>query len=169
MAILAQEGDKAAYKEFLNVLYSYIKSSLNRKFGLLVDVEDLTQECIIGVHKNMASFLPSRPIKPWLNAIIRYKVADYFRVLSKRKEVFLENLDIPVTNHQEESNSIDMIELLKAMPETYQRALQLTVIDGLSYKEVALKEQISEGALRKRISRAYKELREIIKNKADLV
>ncbi len=139
LAILSQKGDKDAYRSFLKK--------------------------IMGIHKNLASYHPSQPIKPWISAIIRYKLADHFRRLAKRKEQFLGDDMLDVTMQAEDTNNPvsatqrEASEVLNALPEKLRRALEMTHIEGLTYSEAAEKEGISEVALRKRISRAFNKVK----------
>lgn len=160
----AQLGDKVAYSEFLNLLYPHIRTILRRRLNGLVDFEDLTQECLIGIHKNLASYHPSRPLKPWISAIIRYKVADYFRALAKKIEVtdILFDPNSTYENSKNEDQAHEVREWLGRLPSSLRRAVELTQLEGVSYSEAAIREGISEVALRKRVSRAYIELRQIV-------
>lgn len=166
LAILSQKGDRKAYAQFLKKLSPYIHGALRRKLGSIVDQEDLAQECLLGIHKNLASYQPDQPIKPWVSAIIRYKLADHFRKLEKNREQLLGDEEIPVTNEGDDSNKEvatskrEASEVLGVLPDSLRRALEMTHIEGLSYSEAAEKEGISEVALRKRISRAFAMVRE---------
>ncbi len=165
LAILSQKGDKKAYALFLKKLSPYIHGALRRKLGSIVDQEDLAQECLLGIHKNLQSYQPDQPIKPWISAIIRYKLADHFRKLERNREQLVEKEPIEVTNTSESANKEtatskrEASEVLGALPLKLRRALEMTHIEGLSYSEAAEKEGISEAALRKRISRAFAKVR----------
>ncbi len=119
----------------------------------------------MGIHKNLASYQPDQPIKPWVSAIIRYKLADHFRKLAKNKEQLIGDSVLEVTNEVSEPNKEratskrEASEVLSALPETLRRALEITHIEGLSYSEAAKKEGITEATLRKRISRAFAKVR----------
>ena len=121
----------------------------------------------MGVHKSLATYRPARSIRPWLMAIIRYKVADHFRSLARKKEQpLIDDLDA-VTNEGPPANSldetpsdqpVDVNMLVNALPEPLRQAIVLTKIQGMSSIEAARREGVSDAALRKRVSRAYKEL-----------
>ena len=129
----------------------------------------------MGIHKSLATYHPSQPVKPWVSAIIRYKLADHFRRLSKRKEQLVENEQLDVTmddsgtNTYEEANTRDAAEILGRLPENLRRAIELTHIKGLSYNEAASKEGVSEVALRKRISRGFSQIRKIVAKDTEIV
>ena len=129
----------------------------------------------MGIHKSLATYHLSQPVKPWVSAIIRYKLADHFRRLSKRKEQLVENEQLDVTmddsgtNTYEEANTRDAAEILGRLPENLRRAIELTHIKGLSYNEAASKEGVSEVALRKRISRGFSQIRKIVAKDTEIV
>ena len=174
LAAKSQLGDQKAYRIFLEKLAPYIKAALRKKLGTIVDQEDLAQECLMGVHKNLASYQTSQPIKPWVSAIIRYKLADHFRKLSKRKEQPLENEHLNVTNEAEEANKSvearqqEAAEVLGKLPDKLRRAIELTHINGLSYSEAADKEGVTEVALRKRISRGFSQIRTVVAKEMEI-
>lgn len=165
LAIRSQQGDTQAYAEFLQKLTPYIQGALRKKLGSLVDQEDLAQECLMGIHKNLKSYHPSQPLKPWISAIIRYKLADHFRKLSRTKEQLLgdEILDVTIdpsqANESMRGSKTDVTQILSQLPDKLRRPLEMTHIQGLSYGEAAEKEGITEGALRKRLSRAFSKIR----------
>lgn len=167
LAARAQAGDTAAYDTLLRGLYPFVEAMIRSRLGSVVDVDDVVQECLLGVHKSLPTYLPGRSIRPWLMAIIRYKVADHFRFLARKKEQpLVENLDGvtnvgPATNSPDETRSdetVDVNMLINALSEPLRRAVVLTKVEGMSSAEAARREGISDAALRKRVSRAYTEL-----------
>ncbi|NQU40757.1 MAG: RNA polymerase sigma factor [Lentisphaerae bacterium] len=165
LAAQAQKGDTEAYSDLLRQLYPFVLMVVRTKLGAAVDADDVTQECLLAVHKSLATYHPSRRLKPWIRAIIRYKIADYFRKLSRTNErEFVEELhsvtndDLSANRSKEgqERDEVDLDALLVGLPESLRRPLVLTRLQGLSCSEAALQEGLSEAALRKRVSRAYK-------------
>lgn len=176
LARKAQEGDSVSYEALLDSLYTYVRKVLAARLGSFADLDDLTQECLMGVHKSLLSYHPSRNIRPWIHAIIRYKIADYFRVVSRRKESALTEDIVDLASYQAETSgsandgileAMDVHALLNGLPAPLNRAVVLTKFDGLSCEEAARREEISEPALRKRISRAYGRLASLIGRKLE--
>ncbi len=162
----AQRGDKAAYGTFLSEVCPLIKQKIQLTLGDLLDSDDIAQECLIGIHRSLATYDPSKPLKPWILGVTRHKIADYFRVLARRGETELRETDFPVTNQESSTNPETegpqrdaLRSALQHLPQDQRRALELTKISGLSCREASLKEGIKEAAFRKRISRAYETLR----------
>ena len=157
----AQKGDAVAYESFLNLVYPYVRGIVRSRVGNWLDIDDITQECLLGMHKSLATYHPSKSVKPWLHAIVRYKLIDYFRAHARQREVVTSPEIIERTGREEdevgseESSEVDVYRLLEKLPEPLRRAVMLTRLDGLSTEEAAKKEGIRPAALRKRVSRAY--------------
>ena len=161
----AQRGDKEAYAQFLKELYPLVKRRVQQKLGDLVDCDDITQECLIGIHHSIETYDPDKSLKPWVLGVIKHKLADFFRQWGRRNEADLEKRDMPVTNPEHATNTKQegrVWSLIHQLPEPQQRALTLTLVSGLSTRKASLEEGISEAAFRKRVSRAYKQLRDVL-------
>ncbi len=174
LAAKAQQGDGDAYESLLNGLYPYVEMVLRIRIGFSPELDDLTQICVLAMHRSLPSYHPSRSLKPWVQAIIRYKLADYFRAQARRKEFTQTDEVIELAHHHasadEEDDVADRLNfeaLLKQLPAEWATAVQLTKLDGMSCEEAAKKEGVSSGALRKRISRAYKRLAVLVEKELE--
>lgn len=158
LLILAQNGDKSAYCEFLTLCSSFLRNKLSRSIRRIEIREEIVQETLIGIHKNLHTFQIDRDAHAWVYGIARFKVADYFR---KNPHQFSE-LKFDVTFEENQTNDVE--ESLLGLPELVREALVMTKIDGLSTKEAAVKLGIKENALRTRISRALSKLKAELEN-----
>ena len=163
----AQQGDQKAYGQFLKELYPFVKNKVQQKLGDLIDCDDITQECLIGLHRSIETYDSSKDLKPWVQGIIKHKITDFFRQSERRKEVDLEKRDFPVTKPDPATNTKTeeyerVWSMVHELPEPQRRALILTQVSGLSTKKASIEEGISEAAFRKRVSRAYNLLRKVL-------
>ena len=166
----AQMGDREAYSSFLRSCSHFIIAVVSNKVPHSVDRDDIVQECLIGINRSLSSYDPKKRLKPWLISIIRFKICDHFRKLEKlSKETPLE-FEENVTNQENAENSLIEKEnyekwehILNQIPEKLRHVIILTKIEGLSYKEVAEREGLTEATLRKRISRAYQMLSDAVR------
>jgi RNA polymerase sigma-70 factor (ECF subfamily) len=176
LAAAAQRGDRHACEAFLGHLYDYVHRVLSAKLGAFADHDDLTQECLLGMHKSLSTYRCSRNIKPWVHAIIRYKVADHFRALGRRREAeFKDGVVDPAAtlsagDGQTDgvSPAMDIRAMVDNLPEPLGRAVILTKFDGLSTEDAARLESVSAAALRKRLSRAYSRLAKAITREKEI-
>ena len=154
LLIKAQDGDRIAYASFLTECSSLLHVRLRKWNNRREIIEEITQEVLIGIHRNLHTFLPNRDAAAWVMGIARYKLIDYFR---KNPHKYQE-LTVDVTIESSEPNNA-LEDILKDLPILVKEALLLTKINGLSTKEAAAQLGIKENALRTRISRALSQLR----------
>ncbi len=160
----AQSGDNKAYAALLRETASLLRPYLRKWIGTAGDTEDLLQEVLISVHKARHTYDGTRPYKPWLFGITRFRVAEYWRRLYAdrlRHTVDLEEIEnkvaAPVTNS--EVTHEYLVEGLKALPPKQAEIVRLMHIDGYTAREVAGKMAMKENAVKVAAHRAYKILR----------
>jgi RNA polymerase sigma-70 factor (ECF subfamily) len=153
LLILAQSGDKYAYSQLLTECSKYIGQKIRKWITRPEVAEELTQEVLIGIHRNLQTFLPGKSAEAWIMGITRFKVIDYFR---KNPHKF-QSLESDVTTPEEFTNNL--METLDELPELLREALIMTKVEGLSTKEAAQRLSIKENALRTRLSRAMSRLK----------
>ncbi len=160
----AQKGNKTAYNDFLNQIQQYIRLRVQKKIFDKNDHEDVIQNILIGIHRSLLTFHPSKKLTPWINAIIEFKSIDYIRKKTSIRTRELQATDDEVTNLPAISNTdYEMIDLINSLPKKYSEPILLTKVQGFSTKEAALKMKLKENALRTRLSRGIKELKRLIK------
>jgi RNA polymerase sigma-70 factor (ECF subfamily) len=165
-------GDKRAYCRFLGELSRHLRARLRKHLWQQdADVEDLVQEVLIAVHKGLDTFRPDVPLTAWISAITRYKLADHFRMNTRRGEMFepLEN-DIDVSD----VSALDAFEarrdltrLLATLPERQRETIEQTKIWGRSVAETAATTGQTESAVKVGVHRGLKALAAKIRGKSD--
>ena len=159
LAQKSQSGDKKAYNQLLSEIYPVIKKFLISKVGPGHNHEDMTQECLIAIHKALHTYDSSRKFKPWLFAVARYKLIDNLRKIQKQMAREVANPELLATIPDDASNTIEsddgeLIEqALESLPQEMRRAIVLTKIEGLSTKEASEKEGISLGPKQERLEK----------------
>ena len=160
----AQGGDGQAYEQLLTELYPVVRKFLTSKMGPSGAQDDIVQECIMAIHKARHTYDPQRSFMPWMFAVVRYKSIDILRKLQKQWAREIQDDERVATIAADDSNNKEEASLVREainnLPEDMRRAVTLTKLDGLDTKEAAEQEGISPVALRTRVSRAYKLLRE---------
>lgn len=167
--IAAINGDNGSYAEFLRLFASYLQKSLSKKIFNTAEIDDVSQEILLSVHKARHTYDGNRPLKPWLISIITFRVNDYLRKFYRDKtyETFPidDNFDIEDENLVTES-PIDNEEINRAisnLSQKQQEVIKLMYFKELSVKEVAVQLGYSESDVKVTAHRAYKILREKIK------
>lgn len=77
----ANRGDRRAYASFLKSITPLVRGvARSRSSGLGMDIcEDIVQETLLAIHQKRHTWREDMPVRPWLYAIVRYKVIDAFR------------------------------------------------------------------------------------------
>ena len=153
-------GDRAAYAILLRRLTGHLRAYYLRRLGAgrAADAEDLLQETLIAMHTRRSTYDTARPFTAWVHAIARYKLIDHFRRTKRRAEDPLDDPDLLFSS--QDSNAaeaqIDVDQLLKRLPERTRRLIRDVKIEGLSSAEAAMRNEISESAVKVGVHRALK-------------
>lgn len=159
--LLAQAGDAHAYNRLLASVSTAITGYILRRFGNVEFADDCVQESLIALHEARHTFLPGRPIRPWVFAIVRNQAIDMLRRQQRRQRLFAVDLDdptSPIPDAGPDAGMDDRCEaagrVIEALPPQQKQALVLTKLMGLSITEAALRAGISAGAMKVRVHRA---------------
>jgi RNA polymerase sigma-70 factor (ECF subfamily) len=163
----ARRGDSAAYARLLTeiaaVLRRYVRVRLARSVRAGLEVEDIVQETLIGLHLKRDSWDDTRPIRPWVHAIARYKVADALRRAARDVprhdlpiDAWAEVIAAPGSEppHRER----DAERLIAALPRRDRGLVRALALEGLSIRSAAERFAMTEGAVRVALHRARQRL-----------
>src|SRR3954470_7310004 len=78
----AQTGEEGAWKDLTDLYRPLIIGWLNRQGVPAVDLEDLSQDVLLSVVKNLPTFAHSGrrgAFRSWLRTIVRSRTTDYWR------------------------------------------------------------------------------------------
>lgn len=165
---LAQKGDKRAYSKLLSKCSLILKGYLIKRLSSIDEVDDVVQEVLVSMHKTRHTYEKSRPFKPWLFSIAKFRLYDHLRKIYKKSDnnaTYLNeieiNSDLAVTvegdSYEELYNAIDNL------PPKQAKIIKLMKIEGYTAKEIGNKLDMSESAIKVNAHRAYKKLKETIK------
>ncbi|HEX4924490.1 MAG TPA: sigma-70 family RNA polymerase sigma factor [Bdellovibrionales bacterium] len=161
------DGDAAAYNLLLGDLVPYIRNFCRSKVRHLDLSDDVVQDALIALHRFRHTYDPSRPFLPWLRTIIRHKVIDSLRSHHRhmQNEIFdNETVDAAaqpdVNGLTSRQDAQDLRTLLKSLPEDYRQPIELLKIEEYSVEEVAGRLGLSPSAVKMRVHRGFKMLKE---------
>ena len=142
--------------------------------------EDLTQDVFLHIHRSLARYDPERPLSPWVYTIATNKVRDYWRSRRHQEERRYQSVDAeeggveptardggPSADLESSEVSSQVAEAVGELPEVLRSAFVLRFYDGLSFEAIGTIVGRNETAVRKRYSRALKELREALAHLSD--
>jgi RNA polymerase sigma-70 factor (ECF subfamily) len=157
-----QEGDFAA----ATVLVRHISPRLHRFFLAKSmsrsDADDLLQETWLRIHKVRHTYRHGEPALPWFYAIARHIRVDHYRkslrVAAGERE--LEEMSKGAAVAPPQAGELEA--LLAPLSESQREVLAMLKVEGMSLEEVARAMSSSVGAVKQKVHRAYKKLRDTI-------
>ena len=166
--VLAQSGDKQAYRDLLHTVSSELNPFLIKKIANESDREDVLQNILIAIHNARHSYTPGRPFKPWMYAIANHKVIDYYRQNKRKSDHEIGDLETDFLYSDETISELETNELLeqllKKLPARQALIVKLMKLDGLSVKETAAMMEMTVSAVKVSAHRAYKIIQKEFKN-----
>jgi RNA polymerase sigma-70 factor (ECF subfamily) len=163
-----QRGDRAAAE----LLIERVSPALHRFFtahaGDRRHADDLLQDAWFRIHKARHTYRPGERVLPWLYAIARHVKIDAFR--KRRSELYEESLDaaperapfVPAAATGTGSKTLELDQLLAALPDSQREVISLLKVSGLSLEEVARTTSSSVGSVKQKAHRAYTKLRTLL-------
>lgn len=166
LAVRAQGGDKQAYHLLLSSLIPYVRNIIAPGLANRDWVDDLLQDILMGVHKSLARYIPGQPFRPWLNAIIRYRRAEFlneYYAAQRHMTTSLEDSEEQGLDSFKWLHDIEDIErLLDQLPHRQREVFRLVRVEGYSVKEVAEKTGMSVSAVKVSAHRCALKLKELL-------
>jgi RNA polymerase sigma-70 factor (ECF subfamily) len=162
-------GDRAAYRDLLVELGDVIEAYLRRHFGAGEFLEDCTQECLLAIHRSLATYDPARSFRPWMFTIVRHKAIDVLRRRGTRtRHEVSESAGLMEGSHAYSpplaEHAVQAAQILSALEPEHRDALVLTKLQGYSLAEAAERAGISASAMKSRVHRALKGARRLLED-----
>lgn len=153
----AAAGDRAAFGE-LYVRYARMVHGI-----LLARVppgaaDDLVQDVFLSAMRRLRGLRTAAAFRGWLAAIARNRAADYFRQV--RPEVPLgDEVKLPAPVPARGIGALDILDLLRHLPEAYREPLILRLVEGMTGPEIAQRTGLTPESVRVNLCRGMKLLR----------
>lgn len=161
----AMAGDAAAYRRFLVAVTPHLRGLARHRCRLAGvsegDAEDVVQEVLLAIHLKRGSWDQSRPIGPWMAAIVRNKLVDTLRRRGRHVTVPIDDVieTLGATDDAGGDAAPGEIDGLLSRLKVRQREIVKSIaINGSSARETAARLAMTEGAVRVALHRALKTL-----------
>ncbi|MCB1124257.1 MAG: RNA polymerase sigma factor, partial [Verrucomicrobiae bacterium] len=163
-------GDRQACGIIVNRYQRLLCSLAYSNLGNLSESEDVAQEAFVEAWKKLGNLREPDKLKSWLCGILRFKISHHRRSKARQPISYADELpeaDLLESNNEpiedvamkaEEQNLL--WQALEAVPETYRETLVLYYREHRSMEHVASALEISEDAVKQRLSRGRKLLQE---------
>ena len=175
----AQQGDNGAFEELLLLHQKRVYNLCLRMSANPDDALDLSQEAFLKAWKSLCQYQFEASFSTWLFRLTSNVCIDFLRRKKRRQETSLtetyEDSDdgaefsVPDAQPLPEQQAITketQLELAQAMARLapdHREILQLRVIEGLAYEQIADILDIRVGTVKSRLARARLALRKILK------
>ena len=166
------EGDVAATERAFSAMNRILKGYFYLRSKSEADSQDLAQSTLLKIHLSRASFNTKLPLKTWVFVLAHRTLIDHWRRSSRRESV-QDHSNNEVTQEDISRNESDDTFLRLTQRKILNQALDrlkpddrtivyLCVEEGLSMLEISIILGSTEGAIKVRMHRARKTLREFI-------
>lgn len=128
---------------------------------------EILNDAFMKVFKNIKSYDQNRPFKPWLRRIIINTAINHYHKHKKRAvHDSFELHENSIGQNEAITSSLsyqEIIEMVQQLSPAYRTVFNLYVIEGFSHREIANMLDIAEGTSKSNLSKAKKNLQEIVK------
>jgi RNA polymerase sigma-70 factor (ECF subfamily) len=165
LLVQAQLGNPEAYEKFLIETSKLLRRYLCKRMETDV-VEDVLQETLLSIHRVRHTYIPGRPVGPWLYAICAHRMTDFYRQNRRiqQVEIGLDESEAPTVqaHHKADGLAASVLDILARLPDRQRRIIEMLKIYGHSVKEVALHTGMSESSVKTTAFRGYEAIRKFI-------
>jgi len=159
-------GDGAAFEELFRRSVGLVRGYLRRGYLAAADLDDLTQQVFLHLHRARRDYRPGHPLRPWLMTIARNVKRDHIRRERRRPPRATATLEEVVgpASPQEDRVALReaLAEAMHGLPGSLRRIVEAFWMEHLPHAEIARRFGISRSAAKVRIHRAYRALRQIL-------
>lgn len=157
-----QAGDIVAATALIDCVSPRLLRFFRAQLATRADADDLLQETWLRIHRVRQTYRAGEPVLAWFYAIARHVGVDHYRRM--RRVAFRERrcgdpstlAEEPAVQHDEG----DLEALLQGLPSSQREVIEMLKVAGMSLEEVARATSSSVGAVKQKVHRAYKRLRE---------
>jgi RNA polymerase sigma factor (sigma-70 family) len=161
----ANGGDARAYATFLREVTPIVRGiARSRAAGLGADaVEDIVQETLLAIHRKRQTWREDLPVRPWLYAIVRYKIVDALRARGRRIQVPIEDFAdlLPAEPDGDPTERADAERVIGRLEPRARRIVRAIGLEGQTIAETSAELGMTEGAVRVALHRALRKLADL--------
>lgn len=162
------DGNEHAFGELFRLLGPRVKRFFLRKFGDEALADDMRQITFLKMHRAREAYRVGEPLRPWL-----FTIAARVRIDELRKRKHVEQSDdlerADLAHADEQLHEADLVEradiathvrdAVNALPESQRVVVKMHRYQGLTFREIADRMDVTEAAVKLRAFRAYGQLR----------
>ncbi len=164
------DGNRQAFGQIVARYQRLLCSLAYSSLGNVSESEDIAQEAFVEAWKRLGSLREPEKLKSWLCGILRFKVGHHRRREARQpirhagelhEADLLESSDEPIEDAaMKNEEQVLLWQALEAVPVTYRETMILYYREERSVQQVAHELDVSEDAVKQRLSRGRKLLQE---------
>ena len=161
-----KEGDSFAFEVLFYKYRNKVMGFARKMVPAQIDPEEIVQEVFVKVWLKKETINPDKDFQSYLFAIAKHLILDHLKSAVNRKLYFVEEhfqQDLMIEDVSDGSKSNDkeekLFNLLQQLPERRKEIFCLSRFEGLSYKQIAERLNISENTVDSQIRNALAFLR----------
>ncbi|PWT88988.1 MAG: sigma-70 family RNA polymerase sigma factor [Blastocatellia bacterium] len=149
------DGDRDAfgqlYAQFAPLVHGILLARVPR-----VEVEDLVQDIFFHAFNKLHTLRDWAAFGPWIAMITRNRAMDFHR----RSRETVEITDDLRSTDNDISRAMEILEMIRALPDAYHETLVLRLVEGMTGPEIASRTGLTPASVRVNLHRGMKLLRE---------
>lgn len=165
MAAFCRNPDMSACTELVKAYSGRVFAICLGMLGNIHDAEDIAQQTLLKGLANIKQVRDNEHFGSWISSIAKNLCIDFIR-MQKRMHTSVTGRIVRSQNRSKDYTELE--DALAKLSEEYRIPLILFYFDGRSTKAIAETLNISEAATQTRLSRARKQLRNLLKSRADV-
>lgn len=150
----ARRGDRLAFARLFERFAPAVHGVLLAR-APAAEVDDLLQEVFLTALERLEALRAEHLVGPWLVAIARNQVVDHFRRRPLRAVVDAE----PAREDPRRAEANQALAAIRQLPEAYRETLILSLVEGMSGKEIAAQTGLTPESVRVNLHRGMRLLR----------
>jgi RNA polymerase sigma-70 factor (ECF subfamily) len=161
-----KQGDRAAFEELVRATNRRVYSLAYRLVGDRSDAEDVAQEAYLRIFRGLAGFREEAAFETWMHRIVANCAMTHLRRRGRFGDL-LRDEEVPEQPVPDRAQEVtvqrdELARGLALLPEGQRVCLLLRDVYGLSMREIATELGIEEGAVKVRVHRARRRLKELL-------
>lgn len=158
----ANRGDRRAYASFFAEVTPIIRGIARARGASLgpETCEDVVQETLLAIHQKRQTWREDAPVRPWLYAIVRYKVIDAFRARGRRVQVSIDDFAevLPAEVGPDPTERSDVERVIARLDPRSARIVRAIGIEGETVAALSATTGMTETAVRVALHRGLRRL-----------
>lgn len=154
------------FEQILKDFGDLLKNFVSRRVSNPTDAEDILQEAYFKIYKNINRVNDPKKLRPWVLAITRNAVIDYYRkkdVMSSSTEIPEEMSDQPETDESFNTEiSVCLRNMINDLPDIYKQAIIAVEFQGYTQKEASKRLGLTLSSVKSRVRRGRMNLKAML-------